>query len=204
MNAPASVPPPAAPRASGFRTLHWVLIILAAFMVVAVVQAASVLMLAREARGLRQAVNVASDGALERKIELSVGPALLGLGRTVLQFVDDVPPEAHLALEAVRRGSVGIYTLKHSQTATQRVAMIRRSVAAMADRDWVQVVTVADGEDLVLIFVPRDLAEGDALEVCIAVSDGQEMVIASATVDAEPIQRLIALQHGELRDLVKL
>jgi len=122
----------------------------------------------------------------------------------VLQFVDDVPPEAHLALDAVRRGSVGIYTLKHSQTATQRVAMIRRSVAAMADRDWVQVVTVADGEDLVLIFVPRDLAEGDALEVCIAVSDGQEMVIASATVDAEPIQRLIALQHGELRDLVKL
>lgn len=199
---PASSASTAPPR-SRFRVVHWVLIILAAFMIVVVVQAAGALMLAREARDLRSALHVAAGRPLDREIEFSVGPVLLGLGRTLVSFVDDVPPEARLALSAVRHASVGIYKFKHRPDAAQRLAMLEAAAAEMADHNWQRVVTVSDGNDLVMIYVPAELVAGGEIDLCLAVCDGEEMVIVSARIDPEPIQRLVDLQHDEIMRVVR-
>ena len=54
---------------------------------------------------------------------------------------------------------------------------------AMAKRGWSRLVGVINENDVVLIYVLTDMTDGDPIEVCLAVVNDEELVVASTQVD---------------------
>ena len=61
----------------------------------------------------------------------------------------------------------------------------------MGKRGWTRMVGVADRKDTVLIYVPQDMAGDGPVEICVAVVNGKELVVASTTVDAAALAELV-------------
>lgn len=191
--------PTVAPRRSS-RVGHWILITLAAMAVVAVVEAASLFRLSREAGEVRTAISRVIAGDASTEVQFSVGPGTLGLARFVAGFIDEVPPEALKAMEAVHQASVGVYRLHTSPTATERIGMLQAATDRMAVEGWHRVVAVHDGGDLVMVFAPESARDPLDLQFCIVVCDGDDLVVVSANGSAAPLRDLAAMHSGEWRE----
>ncbi|WP_221030879.1 hypothetical protein [Actomonas aquatica] len=183
------------PARRGFRWLHWLFVMLAAMTVVAVVEAASMFRLSREAGELRSAIHRVVKGDATTTVQFSVGPGAIGLVRFVAGFVDDVPPEALRAMEAVHSASVGVYQLDSAPSLNERIAMMEVTAANMREDGWHRVVAVRDGDDVVMVFSPEAAADPDALELCLVVCSDDELVVVSANGRTEPLQA-IAREHS--------
>jgi len=145
-----------------------------------------------EMRELRDAVLASLDGDVDydKEIELSLGPVSLGLARTAVRFAHDLPDEARMGLQAVRRAEVGVYTLRGNPS--NRWAVVTSASEALERRGWERAVTVLDGSDTVLVFVPRDLESRKQIDVCVVVLDDADFVVAKARLAPEPLGSLIA------------
>ena len=185
----------------------WVLgICLAPFVLVGAV-AISVLTLDRDAALLRRHVMTGTNAEWQTKIQLSVGWIALGVVRTGLGFVHNKEMvDAQLALKAVKGASVGIYERKTLPDATwSREALFADTDRAMVRRGWSRLVGVADKKDTVIVYGPSRYDSGDPIEICLAVVNGRELVVVSATVDAEGLAELVEKHAGEeLRRSLKL
>lgn len=188
MNPVTHVPP--APRR---RIWPWVLgICLTPFLVLGLA-VASYVTLDSDARTLRRHVMSATNADWNTKVQISVGAATLGTVRTGLLFADHAEiADARLALGAVKHASVGVYELASGRdggwSSTQILTDTDR---AMQKRGWTRLVGVAGKDETVMVYVDEDADEDGPIDLCVAVVNGRELVVVSATVDPDAISRLV-------------
>jgi len=198
MSATTSIPSPAAPRRRSI--WWWIFGGAAACFAIAVISVLNAVTLNRDAAVLRNEVLGALKGRTSMRIQVSAGPGILMGVRAVLHCIDRVPKEAHAALAAVRSASVGVYRLQENATLPERVRMFASADKAMSHRGWTRIVGVNDGRDTVLIYTPKKPGWTSTQRVCLAVCDGDEVVIVAGAVDPDALADL-AQYH---RDLVRL
>ena len=209
MNSP--VPPPVPVAKSERRLARWMLLgllLLITPIVLVGVGVASLFRLNRDAAFLRREVMTATESDWNTKVQVSAGWCTLTTARTVLRFVaHEHPDEARLALAAVRRASVGVYERvgRAGELSAERViAGVDRKMSA---RGWSRLVGVFDHGETVLVYASDDLDSGDQVELCVAVVDGDDLVIVSTKIDAGKLVELAEkhLPQGGFREkLAKL
>ena len=161
--------------------------------------AISFLTLDRDAAVLRKAIMADANDDWQTKIQVSVGRLTLAAVRTGLVFVHmkDVA-EAQVALGAVRGASVGVYQRKPSKGETvSREAVFADTDAAMTRRGWSRLVGVVDKKDAVLVYTPAKYDVDGSIDVCLAVLNNRELVVVSATVDADGLADLVERHAGD-------
>lgn len=194
MNAPAtsSTSTVAAANSKPRKGLFWALVIFLLIVIALPIYAVtSVLRLGMESIGLRDAVvPIASvSGRCDKRIEINVGAGLLGIARLACGFAD-VPEEARLALQSVRRLQVGVYYLPDAGS-DHRGTIMERATAVLEGRDWERIVGVVDGSDVVGVFVPRDVDGAKDLDVCVLVLSDHDLVVVSARANVNALAPLI-------------
>ena len=138
---------------------------------------------------LRDCVMKVTPAEWEEEIEIGVGPLTLNLARAGLDFVN-LEPEARSALHAVRSAEVGVYKLRSGHQQLNLAAMLSAADKTMAGRGWDRVVGVMDRRELVAIYVPAQVRSTRNVRVCLLTVDGQELVVASARSNLEPLMAL--------------
>lgn len=192
MNTPETSQP--APRRR-IRWWWWVLGGFVASALVVAIAAVDTITLSGDARALRQAAFSALDHPPQKQIEISAGWMLLGAARTCIAFIDRVPPEARLALKAVRSASVGVYRPQHDIDQRERTRLFAEADAAMNRHGWTRTVGVIDGHDTVLIYTHEPGWFSRTQHVCIVVCEPRQLVIVSANADPAPLLELAATRH---------
>jgi hypothetical protein len=193
---PADRPAPSARR---FRILRWVLIGCSVCIAGAVLAAVQVMSLGRDATRLRDDVFDSFHMRPTSRIQITVGPILLGLARGVVSAIDRVPPEARLALRTVRNASVGIYGFTREREDGNAGEMFASADRVMAQRGWQRIVAVNDLDAQVMVFTRTENGSGSAQHICVAVRSDSRLVIVSGTVDPEPLADLVAQRGWRLR-----
>jgi hypothetical protein len=150
-------------------------------------------------RALRDGLMKPASADWEENIEVGVGALTLGVARAGLSFVD-LPPEARAALDAARGAEVGVYRLHNNGKRVNRAAMLAQADKAMDKAGWDRMVTVMNDHELVVIYVPDTMGSIRNIKVCVVVFDGQQLVLASARSNVEPLLNL-ALNRPEFRQL---
>lgn len=173
------------------------LVLLSALALV-IVGVTSYFRLDRDARCLRNSLTQAigtTPGACSKKIELNVGPLTFVALRTGLSFIP-LHAEARTALRAVQGAQVGIYKLGADATGFRPATLLQAANEAMAARGWDCVVGVANCDDVVAVFVPKQPGRGGRLRACVAVLNRDHLVVAAGRTDLEPLMEL-AMNHPE-------
>ena len=138
---------------------------------------------------LRDCVMKVAPAEWEEEIEIGVGPLTLNLARAGLAFVA-LEPEARSALHAVRSAAVGVYKLRSGHQQPNLVAMLSAADKTMAGRGWDRVVGVMDRRELVAVYVPAQVRSTRNVKVCLVTVNGEELVVASARSNLEPLMAL--------------
>lgn len=189
--------PSARPITRRRRILRCLLVVLGLGIAVVGVAAYNLVTLRREATMLRDELRAVLGSSVQTRLQVSAGPLLLGTVRTGLNMFIDVPIEAQLALDSVRKASVGLYTLGQTTSALERTRMFHEADAVMSHRGWTRVVGVTDRDRVVLIYVPEGEQRGTMCRICIAVCEGEHPVLVSGSVRVTPLVEL-ALQQQRL------
>lgn len=207
MNSP--VPPSVPVAKSQNRLARWMLLgllLLITPLVLVGVGVASLFRLGGDAAFLRREVMNATDSDWNTKVQVSAGWCTLTTARTVMRFVQhEHQDEARLALSAVRRASVGVYERVGRGGEWSREQLFTETDRKMRDRGWSRLVGVVDDDATVLVYTSDDLGTGGLADVCVAVVDGDEMVVVSTKVDADKLFELAERhlpKHG-LREKLK-
>jgi hypothetical protein len=151
----------------------------------------SMLTLDRDAAFLRHEVMAATDAKWHTKVQLSAGWITLGAVRTGLQFIRaEHMDEARLAMQAVRRVSVGVYESNVRNTNIARGQLFARTDEMMQKRGWTRLVGVAENNETVLVYTSEDPGSSSRIDLCLAVVDGKQMVVVSTNVDASALAEL--------------
>ena len=150
--------------------------------------------LGSDARALRNSLVKSSGADWDQRIALNVGGMTLGATRTGLSFAN-LPPEARAALQSVRGVEVGIYQLS-SEEQPDRAAMLNAADKAMTARGWYRVVGVIAEGKLVTVYMPEKETSLRRMKCCVMVSDGENMVIASADANLQPLVNCAFKEHG--------
>ncbi len=191
----SSIPPVTPAVAKSERRLaRWIILaflVMVTPVVVVALGVASMFRLNGEAALLRQEVMAASDSEWSTKVQVSAGWCALTTVRTILQVVEhEHRAEAQLALAAVRRASVGVYERVGRAGEMSAGRMVTEIDRKMQKRGWSRLVGVLERNETVLVYTSDELGAGDKLEICVAVLDGDEMVIVSTKVDADKLYEL--------------
>jgi hypothetical protein len=169
--------------------------------VVIVVEVVSCFHLSSDTRALRNSLIKSSGVEWRQRIALHAGGLTLSAVRAGLSFVQ-FDAGARATLQAVRGAEVGVYQLPSGTKPPDRAAMLAAADGAMTARGWDRVVGVMDGQDLVTVYVPDKTASARRMKCCLMVFDGQEMVMASARADLEPLLKY-ALTQPDVADKLR-
>lgn len=142
-----------------------------------------------------RAIALSSGGAWQKVAALRVGWITTGLVRTGLSFVQ-MEPDARAALRVVRGAEVGVYELRDESGPCHRQQVLTRANKEMLARGWERVVTVAQGTDLVAVYVSPSRFSSRNLRCCVLVLQERQMVVAAAQANLEPLLE-IARRHLE-------
>ena len=196
MTTPASVA--ATPKRR--RIWPWVVGALCAPFVLLGLAAFSFLTLNSDASTLRRNVMAATNADWDTRIQFSVGSLSFGALRTCLSFIPDVDDDARLALGVVRHASVGVYELADRSINWSREQLFTETDKAMHRRGWSRLVGVSQSKETVLVYVPDDADMDGSFDVCLAVVDGKQLVVASASMDGDTLVKLVKMhKDGEFR-----
>ena len=147
-----------------------------------------------DAQALARSLRQAAATPVTQDIGVSVGLFPLSLARCGLAFVK-LDPDARAALSAVHAVELGICEFQPGRTRLRYDGLLSAADKTMSERGWDRVVTVLSEHEFVAVFVrPKTGAVRD-LELCLAVVDGTQMVVASARGNPEPLLE-IALRHA--------
>lgn len=194
MNTPNPQPSASAIAPRRRRIWPWVLGLCLAPFVVLAAAVISYVTLDSDAAALRRHVMAATNSNWHTKVQCSVGRITIGAVRTGMLFVRQPEAvDARLALAAVKHASVGVYFREHSQSDWSREQLFVETDRAMQKRGWTRLVGVSEraGAETVLVYVPEDIDEGDPIDICVAVVNDRELVVASTTVDPETLAELV-------------
>jgi len=125
----------------------------------------------------------------DRQVEVGVGSFPVTLVRTALGFVH-LDPEVRTALQAFRGGEVGVYQRHNGGKHLDQSRLFEAADSTMRQRGWERAVGVCNPNELVAVYVPRDLTSPRNIRVCVVVANQEQLVIASARSNLEPIMRL--------------
>ena len=139
-----------------------------------------------DAGALRDSAEKSSGSNWDKQIEIGVGVITLNLARTGLAFVS-LDPEARNALRAVRAAEVGVYKLHGAHSTLNHAAVLSAADKVMAERGWDRIVGVMNRDGLVAIYVRKDASSSRNLKACLVTMNREEMVVASARSDLEPL-----------------
>ena len=101
-----------------------------------------------------------------------------------------IPREARTALRALEGAEVGVYERSAGGGMGSRSTMVAAADRAMAARGWERVVGVAERQQMVLVYVPRNLPTWGRAQVCVAVVSERELVVALARAKLKPLLEL--------------
>lgn len=161
------------------------------------IAAISYLSLDRDVRVLREHVMDATDARWKTKAQVSIGGLTLGAVGQGLRFVDNREvADARLALRAVKHASVGVYERTSGSSEVSSEDFLEKTDRAMQKRGWTRLVGVVERSQAVLVYVANDADEGEPIDLCVAVVDGRQLVVASTTVDPDAIGDLVARHAG--------
>jgi len=144
---------------------------------------------------LRDCVAKAAPAKPDEVVEIGVGPLTLHLARVALAFVD-LDADARTALQTVRGAEVGVYKLRCEQPRLNYAAILSAADKTMANRGWDRVVGVMNRPALVAVYVPAEARSARSVKVCLLLVNGNELVVASARSNLEPLVEL-AWNHAQ-------
>jgi len=192
-----STPVSGAARRKRFRWWQWLLAMSAAGVVLLAIAVVNAVTLARDATVLRDEVVGALATKAKVNVQVSAGPVLLSALRGGLRFAKEMPEEARLALSAVRKASVGVYTIDAKGSEERAQAMFASATEVMARRGWQRVVAVNEGDTQVMVFAPTRSGWTSAQKVCVAVCDEDKLIVVTGTIRPEPLVE-IAERRGAM------
>ncbi len=143
---------------------------------------------------LRDSVIKSAGAQWDQQIEFGVGAMTLTVARAGLAFVD-LEPEARAALQAARGAEVGVYKRRRAQGILRGGVILRAADQAMAGRGWDRIVGVTNGRELVAVYAPQAVRSTRNVKVCVLVLTPEELVVASARSNLEPLME-IAFNHA--------
>jgi len=147
--------------------------------------------LGSEATILRKCIMTSVPGQWDKKIAVHLGGLTCGLVRAGSRLFN-LPPEPRAALEAVHGVEVGVYKLQEQPVSLNRQAIFSKADQAMTARGWLRVVGVAKGTDIVAIYIPRTGFSARQMSCCLLVLDDQNLVVASARGNPQPLLAIAA------------
>jgi len=154
--------------------------------------ALSYLGLNRDAAILRQEMFAGTGQGWLAKVQVNVGESTLGALDLGLSFVQDLKlAPVREAIATCKRASVGVYERKTSLGMWSRPELFARADRAMEKRGWKRLVGVADQKSTVLIYGPGQGEKTGSVDVCVAVINDQNLVVASARLDADALDELV-------------
>lgn len=180
----------------GLRWWQWLLAIGGAGFALLITAAVNVVTLTRDAAALRNEIVASLESGSTTTVQVSAGPLLLSLVRGGMHFVDDVPEEARAALQAVRKASVGVYTIDAGEHSRRAEEIFASAETTMARRGWTRVVAVNDGDTQVLVFAPVNSEWTGTQKVCVAVCDEDKLIVVSGTIRPEPLMEIARRRGG--------
>ena len=148
---------------------------------------------------LRSSVIESVPGQWDKRFAVHVGGLTLGLVRFGSLFFN-LPAEPKAALETLHGAEVGVYKLQDAPSALDYSAMFTATDKCMRRRGWDRVVGVAQGRQFVAVYLPRNLRTVKRMACCVAVLNEQDLVVASARGNLEPLLAL-ATQRLQGHDL---
>jgi len=146
-----------------------------------------------DANALRQSFMGTGSGQWDKKIAVHVGFFTMGAVRLISQFVP-LPDEARAGINAVRGAEAGVYHLQKNDTAFDRATILANADRTMSRRGWQRIVGVASGDGLVAIYIPRKGASTWRMSCCVAVLNDNDLVVASASGNLEPLLQVVEKQ----------
>jgi hypothetical protein len=175
-----------APTPSGLR--RWARIVLLSLglgFVGLVAVVASTFTLSRDAAWLRRELAVRDEAQWSTRFQVDGGPVLLGSLRTLLRFHEDVQPEVRQALAAIRRLSVGVYSLN-----TVEAGEAWETPLPSGRDGWTRLVSVRNANTTVWVYVRDPDGGAQTVRVAVAVRDGSNVVVASGVIAPEALVSL--------------
>jgi len=145
--------------------------------------------LSSAAQALRSSMIESVPGKWDKRLAVHVGGLTLSLVRFGSRLFD-LPPEPKAALAALRGAEVGIYRLQAAPATLDYLAMFAAADRSMRRRGWERVVGVARGRQFVAVYMPRNLHTVKRMGCCVAVLNEQDLVVASASGNLEPLLEL--------------
>ena len=142
-----------------------------------------------DTRALRNTLMQSSGARWEPQISLHAGALTLGAARAGLSFLD-LEPEARAALRSARGAEVSICRAL-TEAEPDRRLMLEAADRRMESRGWERVIGVHQGCNLVAVYVPRDCDSFRRVECTVAVFTGEELVVAAARANLEPLLQCV-------------
>jgi hypothetical protein len=140
-----------------------------------------------ETRALRDvALEFGADGA-EEKIELGVGFFTVGLAKLGTRMLE-MPPEVKSILGSVDGVECSVYELRGRQDDLGQ--LLTEADKVMSKRGCDRVVGVVDGDQLVAIYVPREMNSHRNMAMSVMVLTKRELICATARGDLEPVLQM--------------
>lgn len=155
-----------------------------------------------EVRLIRNAVAGAHSGQAKTRVSFGVGWVALELARVVTSFTR-LDADAKSVLKAVRKADVSIQELTGKLVSGERSVLLEATDQAMARKGWERVVGIVEGDahmgdEVIGIYVPRELRPEGNLRVALFVLEGRELITVAAECRLEPLLEL-AERHGAFR-----
>ncbi|MBI3884796.1 MAG: hypothetical protein HY302_03580 [Opitutae bacterium] len=184
-------PAPVAATPARRRLWPWVVGALCTPFVLLGAAAFSFLTLNSDASTLRRNVMAATNADWDTRIQFSVGSLSFGALRTCLALVPGCDDDARLALGVVRHVSVGVYELADRSSNWSREQLFTETDKAMHRRGWSRLVGVSHHGETVLVYATEAANLEGSFEVCLAVVDGRQLVVAAASMDGATLAKLV-------------
>lgn len=178
------------PRSAWRRLFLWLGVITASCLAITAYCSYRVVTLAKEASALKEAfVSNVHRQSISPQVQLSVGPGLLQIAHWIAARTGEVDAETLGLLRTVKSASVGVYSC--DSRLREDPLVLQRCNDQMAKRGWRRVVNVRDSHSTVVAYAPAGLARAKTLRACVAVLDGDQLVIVSGEVDGAQLLPLV-------------
>ena len=143
---------------------------------------------------LGQGVMSGVTGRWDTRIELHLGWFTTHLLRAASHALK-LPPEPRAVFASVNGIEAGLYELRAPGRRSDAAAVFTKADQAMERRGWQRVVGVVQDRELVAVYMPKRAGSSSRVECCVAVFNGRELIVESASGNIEP---LLEMAHKHL------